>query len=442
MAVTAPMDTLISTPVRRGRVPFAVALFIIALMIPTSATFFIGPILLTPMKILLVLLTVPVTLQVLASRPRLHDWLFLGFVGWVSMCTMINYGGGGITVAGIFLTANLGAYGLAATALRRVEDIIRTTQAMTFGVLLLGVLALPENILQVNYLQDAISAYTDYWPKLQTDFRLGMLRASSVFSHPIMYGTFCASVLSFAWYTQQTGAGRVLWVVLVTAATLTALSSGPLLVLMLQLGLILTERFTRSVKNRFRLFLAAAIALYVLLDIASDRGPIKLVLSTMTFNPGTAYYRLLIWEHGSDDVLRHPIFGFRPETWTRLYWMRSSVDNFWLVTAFRGGFPAVFLLLGAVVAVLVALFRQPDQDLPPKLAGMRRAAAYSLLALCICAGTVHYFGKIEPLFPFYFGIAVAMARILREHAARGPDPATLSPRDATPARPPGRRTVL
>ena len=439
MAITANTDIPAASPARAGRVPLAVAVFIVALMIPTAATIYVGTVQLNPMKVLMVVLTVVCGLSLLARRLYLHDWLFLAFVGWGSMCLLLNYGAGGITLMGLFASANVGGYALAVTAFSRTEDIVRTTRVLIFCAAGLGVLAIPENISHVNYLQDAISAYTDFWPKLQTDFRAGLLRASSVFSHPIMYGTFCAALLSFGWYTARSGAGIILGVVLVIGAALTALSSGPLLVVMLQLALILTERYTRTVKNRFQLFAAIAVTLFVMIDLASDRGPVKLVLSYLTFNTHTAYYRLLIWDNGIDDVMRNPIFGFRPELWTRLYWMTSSVDNFWLFTAMRSGIPGAALLLASVVAVLVSLFRLPDAALPEGTARIRRAAAYALAALCVCGMTVHFFGKIEPLFAFYLGIAAAVDRIARREAAAGGQRAPLTPR---PARVPRPRTVL
>lgn len=425
-----------------GRLPPMILGFLLAILLPSTMVFALGETLLSPVRIWMVLITLPALGIMMSSvRLRLYDYLFIGYIGWLALCALINYGASGTTFIGLMLINNLGVYAMVQASVRRAGDIPKIVWFYFGMVVLLGILAVPEAVLKVRYLAslgEMLSGFERDADKVQNDERLGMLRASSVFSHQILYGFFSAPILAYVWYLSRSGAGQIFSAVAVAAATFFALSSGPLLGVLIQLLLIVTERVTRPIPNRFRLFAAAAVLAYIGLDLVSGRGPLRLVLSYMTLNPATAYYRLLIFDNAIDDFWRGPIFGIRPETWTRLWWMPPSMDNYWLLQALRGGFPALILGLGSVVAVLVALFRKPDTALPPLHIRLRRAAAYAMVGIVLCATTVHLFGKAEPLFAFFLGLAAATARMVED----APDPVSGGGEHQAQDPPPRRRTYL
>ena len=140
-----------------------------------------------------------------------------------------------------------------------------------------------------------------------------------------------------------------------TAMTFTSLSSGPLLSAVLQFGMISWGWITR---NAWWVLVGLVVLGYVAIDLVSNRSPVQVLISYLTFNPANAYWRLHIWNFGSAEVLRHPLFGIGLSDWTRPGWMSTaSVDNFWLNTAMRYGFPAFLLLAAGIAANLVGILR-------------------------------------------------------------------------------------
>src|SRR5690606_26065514 len=99
------------------------------------------------------------------------------------------------------------------------------------------------------------------------------------------------------------------------------------------------------------IFLGIA-ALVVFLEIASNRGAVKVLVNLATIDPLTGYYRILIWTFGSEVVAANPVFGIGWHDWARPGWMVSStVDAFWLLMAMMFGLPAVAMLAYAAIAI-------------------------------------------------------------------------------------------
>ena len=193
--------------------------------------------------------------------------------------------------------------------------------------------------------------------------RMGMQRAMTVFTHPILYGVFCATLVGLIWQIERRPFQRFVRIAILVAATFFSLSSAPFLVIIVQLFLMVIERATRWLKNRVKIFLSILFTLFVLLETFTGRGFVG-TLMIFTLDPATAYYRKLIWENGIDDVLRNPIFGMRPEEWTRLPWMQLSIDNEWLLQMMRGGVPSLIFLAIAVWLLTRRLYARPDRAIP------------------------------------------------------------------------------
>src|SRR5690606_18571294 len=125
-------------------------------------------------------------------------------------------------------------------------------------------------------------------------------RAFGPFEHPILYGTFCASLLGISWYAlkgRMSNIGRMLRCGAIGAAVFFSLSSGPLTALTVQMGLIAWNRVMRSVRRRWMLLGGLFVAAWLVVDFLSNRTPVHVFITYFTFNVGTAYNRILIWEY-------------------------------------------------------------------------------------------------------------------------------------------------
>jgi hypothetical protein len=66
-------------------------------------------------------------------------------------------------------------------------------------------------------------------------------------------------------------------------------------------------------------------------DLLSNRTPFHVFVTYLTFSVETGYARIMIWNWGIAEVMRHPVFGIGLAEWERPLWKSGSMDNFWLV---------------------------------------------------------------------------------------------------------------
>jgi hypothetical protein len=165
---------------------------------------------------------------------------------------------------------------------------------------------------------------------------------------------------------------------------------------------------------------------YVVVDLMSNRTPLKVFMTYATFSAHNAYWRSIIFEWGMKNVWANPLFGIGLNDWVRPHYMNSgSMDNFWLVMAVRYGIPGFLLLtIGYVISTAKVMRRNFDTDM--RLTLFRRAWVFSVLGLSFTLCTVHVWTNLYSFVFFFFGAGIWL--ITAEPAA-GPPPAG-----------PGRRT--
>ena len=214
-----------------------------------------------------------------------------------------------------------------------------------------------------------------------------------------------------------------------------ALSSGPFLLGMLQFGMIAWEKITRA---KWKLLTVLAILAFIVVDLLSNRTPFEVLISYGTFNQGTAYNRVHIWNYGMQNVMSSPIFGIGLNDWFRPFWMHSgSFDNFWLLQAMRYGIPAFAFLALGIAASIWSITRA--QGLSFGENQCRTGYMVSLTGLLFALATVHVWGPTSVFFMFYIGAGVWIAQaggsVVSEDEASESEP-----RRGT-ARPRGRETA-
>ena len=111
--------------------------------------------------------------------------------------------------------------------------------------------------------------------------------------------------------------------------------------------------------------------------------------------------RILIFEYGTAEVARHPIFGIGLGEWERPPWMSDSMDNFWLATAVRYGLPALLFLLALLFGLVWSVGQR--KNLPPDWKRARHAWAFTLFGITVAAATVHLWNALFVLFFFLLG---------------------------------------
>lgn len=419
-------------------VPVAVALFTFTMMLPTSVSVNLGGLRLSAYRMVLLAMFVPMLLSLVSGRRaklNLFDGLAFAHGGW-AMLALMAWGGPaqGLQSGGIYVVEFVGSWLMGRVYIRSYADFAAFARFYVATVCATLAFTLPEALTSVHILHDGIAAVTGGAPAPYIDKRMGLARAFGPFDHPILYGVFSASAFSMAYFvvaekrlTNFKGMAQVLGVGL---ATFLSASGGPYLVLMMQGFIAGWERLFRGVAHRWTALFALFAATYIGIDLFSTRTPFHVFVTYFTFSTVSAYNRIMIFQFGSAEVARHPIFGIGLGDWERPVWMSDSMDNFWLVTAVRYGLPALFLLVALLGGLLYAAAQRPG--LPDAWKRARHAWAFTLFGITVAAATVHLWNALFVLFIFLIASGAWLLDARPEAPAR-PRPKAPAPR-AAPAR--------
>ena len=402
-------------PARAGRRPEAAAagsvlllLFMASLLIPVR--FSILGLLLTPDRLLLLIVFVPLALRLFGGKAgsiQPIDVFIILYCLWIGLALLVVHGPEEIAFIGITIIELFGGYLVGRTMIRTHVDYRIFFRYFAYGLLFMLPFVLIEQMTRRLLLSEILGAvfttpvYVDY------EQRLGLNRVQGVFEHPILFGIFCSVGIANLYYLhRRENFKKSLYLTgFAVFMAFMAVSTAALMSIVLQIGMIVWDRITKA---KWKLLAAGMVAMYVLVDILSNRTPVEVFVSYATLNSATSGMRLVIWEYGSASVMKHPVFGIGLNDWERIWWLHSpSVDNFWLVNAMRYGLPAVTLLILGIAASLWRIFRRPG--LAAEDADCRTGYAVAAMALFLTLGTVHVWGPVSVFFMFYLGAGVWLA---------------------------------
>jgi hypothetical protein len=392
-----------------GRLPLPVILYLLCIVLPVS--FQLGSLAMTTLRGLLLVMAVPLMVRLVMGgygRIFLTDVLFFLHILWATMAIAINNPARVVENMGSVGVEFLGGYLMGRAYIRTADDFLRLARTLVFIVLC----TLPFAIYEAQNGHPPIIEFLHALPGVTSvgvvdiEGRLGLERVQAVFAHPIHYGLFCSVVFSLAFVALK-GRSATGWrwtsSLLVMSCGLLALSSGALLAILLQIGLIAWSSVFVRTRSRWWILGGLFIALYAAIDILSNRTPLLVFLSYATFSPHTAYWRSIIFEWGLVNIRRSPVIGIGLHDWIRPWFMASaSVDNFWLLMAMRYGVPGLLLLAGGY---LLALYRIVRRNLAgnEQLGQARRAWVFTFLGLSFTLCTVHVWTNVYSFVFFMFG---------------------------------------
>jgi hypothetical protein len=425
-------------------VPWPVLILVIGIIAPFELSLYAGSIRLPPHRIAILLFIVPATMRLLTGRDirtTSYDILFFLYATW-TVGVLIKHEGLGVggEFGGALALESFGGY-VIARAYIRDQRAFEATIRLLFGLLfVLGAIALAESLSGQMLLRSWLQKITGTYYRLKIEYRLGLTRATTTFEHPILYGTFCASLFAYAWVLSRSYLSRGLRSGFVAGATYLSLSSAPLLCLMVQMAMIAWAKVTRRLRYRTAVSIVLAVLAYIVIEILSNRGAIEAIVLRVTIDAWTAYYRLQIWTYGLENVWSNPLFGIGRSEWSRVWWMSSSsVDAFWLVIMMRVGIPAPVLLGLSMIGLIVAVYRGALRSPSQQVRQLAYAWMISIIALVCVALTVHYWNSIHAYFFMLMGAGGWIADPVRRrvsHPVRRAVPAVVQrPVGAVYARP-------
>jgi hypothetical protein len=396
-----------------AKLPWPVWLYLIAVVLPVGLQ--AGPLTLTTLRLLLMVLVIPVMMTVLSGKRGkvfATDILFTLHIMWSTVALAMNNPNMVIEQMGSVGMEFLGGYFLGRAYIRTAEEFGALCRALVMIVCCMAPFALFETITGRPLILEIIRAVGFKTPEFNyQDQRLGLERVQMGFAHPIHFGLFCSVTFSLAFVAMEgmmnTGK-RYMVSALIVACGFLALSSGALLAIALQFGLIAWAVMFRTVEQRWWILVGLFVFLYVAIDLLSNRSPIQVFLSYATFSSHTAYWRAQIFEWGLKNVWANPLFGLGFKDWVRPWYMYSgSMDNYWLVMAVRYGIPGFLTVtIGYILVVYHIIRRDFSEDLT--LMQFRRAWVFTFLGLSFTLCTVHVWTNIYSFVFFFLGAGIWM----------------------------------
>jgi len=402
-------------------------LFVVSVFIPVEFYTMAGSVRIEPYRIVLgiALIHTLFNFKAMLERADIVDVCLIGLLALAFASIWHNHDlQQAVESSGIYAIETLGAFFLARMYITTPERFYQINQIFVVTLVSLTLLAAYEAFAQHRFLHEIAKQITGHD---SLDFRLymhyyirnGIMRATSLFEHPILYGSLLALCFPFAFMllrrTRSLMAG--VNVIALIASMLLTLSSAPLLSLIFQSAIAVLVKFWHSARRLWIALLFAGLSVALLINAFSNRGFFGILISYLTFNPNTGYFRMLQWEHSMDDIAENPIFGIGLigpglHDWTRPYWIASwfgnSIDSFWLLLTLQHGlFAAALLLFASLYASFNAL------NLLHKHGDISRwmvtAWVLSFFSLILIGFTVDYFGKLQPMFFFTLG-AISWAK--------------------------------
>jgi hypothetical protein len=411
-----------SAPAAAVTAPILLIVFMVVLIMPVS--FDIAGFRLSPIRLYLLIMFIPLLTQLLGGKVgKMHfiDAAMLLFAAWLMITLLYHEGMAKFAYSAISVAELLGGYLVGRTLIRNANDFRFLIKCQIGIMLFLFPLAVIESITN-NQLW---SKFLDIFGEAKfrggsSRPRYGYQRVSTGFDHPILYGVFCSVAAANVVYIWRDNLTRAIgWLGFVTVMAFLSLSSGALLSVVFQICLTVWDILTRS---KWRLLVTLSVCTYIFLTFASNRGPLILMIETMTFSPGTGWTRVIQWEYGSAEVLRNPIWGKGLDgDWIRPSWLyTSSIDNYWLVVAFRHGLPGIFFLGLAFIGGFTKIVRAKNLD--PGSSQIRTGYLIAFAGICFSLGTVHIWNALAVYIYCYLGAGLWLATQSAQAGADMPPP--------------------
>lgn len=251
------------------------------------------------------------------------------------------------------------------------------------------------------------------------EIRLGLRRAYSVFSFPILGGVILASLLPL--YLMSGLRSRALIVgSLACVAAFFSLSSATFIALALGGGMVIFDRFLPYLRPLRWPFVAAGLAFYGVLAEIALQGGIVGVVGRFTLNPATAYIRRMQWKYGGETVLDNPLFGIGYSIYNKPAWLTDAIDAHFLALALRNGLITPTLFAIALAIVMFSLGRAAPY-LPRTDRNFVVGLNTMLTVLIFISMTVTFFSEANVFFMIAMGVATScMTAVTRTHSTQRP----------------------
>lgn len=389
-------------------------------LIPKEFSILIGSLSISPYRLLLILFAPWVIKQLIFKRR--FDWQLLDTIAllvciWPTIALFFNTGYlTAIESGGIIFLETFIPFFIARLTVHNYERMVSVSKTLLIVASLMAVIAIPEAITGQPFAHNISSLITGTPFNYSPESRLGIWRSYGPTDHPIILGSICAAALPLGialrrrrrLYLNMTGLSFI--------GVIASASSGPILALVVQFSLYLWSILNRGRKNKWWKLLLLITVFYILIDIISNRDPLRVMFSYLLFNEHNGYVRYNMWSNslflaGQTAKSFFVGYGFSTDMmslldnmfWTQL--MSATIDSYWMVILLRYGAPILFLNSLLVALVLRANLKNHQPNKSQRERSLIQAWFFTAICLSLVACTVHFWGSTISLFFIVLGVA-------------------------------------
>ena len=219
------------------------------------------------------------------------------------------------------------------------------------------------------------------------------MRATSTFDHAILFGAFCTFSGIIFLYGEADPLKRWLSVGVCGFGALLSFSSSALMALSIVMAVYMYGYAMRRYSWRWGLFLALAFVPVVAISVGSAK-PLSWILSHLTLDPESGFFRLMIWDAAIQRISESPLVGYGFNLLNSQI-LDATVNSVWLVMALRFGLPMVVLMLIWSVAAWRLAPRLPSAVVHDSIVDRLAMGFTMVLLMFMFIGlTVHFWNFI------------------------------------------------
>jgi hypothetical protein len=272
-------------------------------------------------------------------------------------------------------------------------------QALSFAnlvcrvIAVVALLALLDPLTGHFFIHDLAAQLTGYYRTLGVyDYRLGLVRASSVIEHPILFGFVCSVGLLIA--VSVPIRSRRLIVLACSLGAFFAFSSAPLQAVVIGVGLLVCGRVLTPLPHKWLVMIGLGVlGISIIFFIFKD--PVGVIVRHLIFDPESGYYRIWTWDLVTAGVSGSPWFGLGYPPYPNVFDefdTNHSIDSLWLVLAIEGGVPAAILVALSMIGTATFPTEGPGVGLTLAESKLGTTLGIVIFLLFFLSFTVHFWG--------------------------------------------------
>ena len=400
---------------------FAAWLALIGLIIPAAeVTFNMGGVKFTVGQLGIMLLLMPALVTLLQKSRSfvVSDFFVCATAGWMVVAGIMAPGSASfsssaaesIEFAGGYFVARAFFFGPLA-----IQTFVNVLKILACTAVVLGI---ADSVSGRLLIHDIVAPFFNVEP-IDYQVRGNMIRATSTFDHAILFGAFSCLVGTILLHSERDTGKRIFYVCVCLLGCILSWSSSSLMAFSIVLAAYTYNRIMHRHKNRWVIFWSIIAVLLIAFFITSN-NPMGWIISHLTLDPESGFYRLMIWDAVFAKVSDSWFFGFGFNPFGN-WILDTTVDSVWLVFALRFGVPTVALLfLSNVTAFLPTKkarerrIRNEDtftaSAIDNNMADLSRGFTTVLVMFMFIGLTVHFWNYVW----IFWGICIGVRASLRE----------------------------